>query len=136
LRVFVEAKGQVCGGCGEEFGGPGGSVGGGFVVKGGEGGVEEVGGEVGAGVEAEDQEKGAGSQVVCWAGEEGAEGGLDRGEEVGATGGVFDYGARWRLFRVCEGISVGGLLYRSMAVMTGATHTPAVAAERRSPPSL
>jgi len=26
--------------------------------------------------------------------------------------------------------------YRSMAVMTGATHTPAVAAERRSPPSL
>ena len=45
-------------------------------MEGGHGGVEEVGGEVGAGVEAENEEEGAGGQVVCRAREEGAKGGM------------------------------------------------------------
>jgi len=58
LGVFVEAEGEVCGACGEEFGRAGGGVGGWVVVEGGHGGVEEVGGGVGRGVEAEDEEEG------------------------------------------------------------------------------
>ncbi len=70
MAVFVDAEAHVDGGGGEEFGGARGYGGGGLGAQAGGQGVDCVGGEVGAGVEAEDEEEGLGDEEVLWCFEE------------------------------------------------------------------
>lgn len=77
--VLVEAEGQVCARRCEELGRARGAAAGGRVARRGGRGVERVGGQVGAGVEGEDQGEGLREEEVVRVQEEGAEGGSHAG---------------------------------------------------------
>lgn len=90
--VLVDAQADVGGRRGGELGGAGGDEGGGLVLQGRGRGVEDVGGQVGAAVDGEDEGHGAGEEHGVWAQEEGAQGVLDGGAEARAARGVLHDG--------------------------------------------
>ena len=90
LAVLVEAERHVDAGRGEEFRRARRDGLGGVVRDGAAGGVDAVGGGVGAEVEGRDQEGGFGGQVAVGPGEEGEEGGAHGGAEGGAVGSILD----------------------------------------------
>lgn len=90
--VLVHAEADVGGTAGGELGGAGCDGGGGLGLHGRGGGVEGVGGEVGAAVEHADEGGGLGEDDGVGAEEQGAERGLERLREGVATRGVLHDG--------------------------------------------